>query len=182
MFSLGSLPSSTLGFLNLPAGNRQSSWPHVGARHCFCVLFWVFPLPPKGAVLTCTCLSVLSWVLEGDPLTSESSVCAAFSSPGSSSPWALHSISTGILSALPGLLFSWRGFGSTLQAITWGNPCPLVCSPVHCGSPSFATCCSVSGKQLFHIFGLLFYIFCLVPATSCWLSIDLSDYSLSWKT
>lgn len=134
--------------------------------------FGCFPSPPKELFLTYTCLSALSWVLEGDPLTSESSVCAAFSSPGSISPWALHSISTGILSALLGFLFSWRGFGSTLQAISWGNPCPLVCSPVRYGSPSFATCCSISGKQLFHIFGLLFYIFCLVPATSSWLSIE----------
>lgn len=48
LFSLGSLPSSILGFLSLAAGNRHYSWPHVGARHCFCVLFWVFFLTSRS--------------------------------------------------------------------------------------------------------------------------------------
>ena len=49
-----------------------------------CTLLGVFS-SPKELFLTCTCLSALCWIPEGDPLTSEFSVCAAFSSPGSSS-------------------------------------------------------------------------------------------------
>ena len=175
MFSLGSLPSSILGFLNLAAGNRHCSWPMWVPGTVAVYSFGCFFLP-QGVVshmhmlvstlLDTSDLGVLCLCSLLLPRVQLHEVQLPWC------PWALHAFSMGILSGLLGFLFSWRGFGSTLQVISWGNRCPLICSTVSYGSPSFATWCSVSRKQLFHIFCLLFYIFCLVSATISWLSVE----------